>query len=699
MYNPDNPFDYLTSLTNKGLNKKKRVPSLIEHTVSEEHIDAEIDICSMIRDVINDDSRMPRDLKIDDSAMPLAKNFYEWTTDESFAGNMEKPFLEQLITGVILFSEWCPRCSETEWLFHDHKVADTFVEFEKKVCCLELGVCPSCGARKSELVNNKEMAFYWELAMRCGQRSGKSAVTGGQLSTYITHRLLKLQKPNTVYELMPSNMLHGTFVALTYQQAKDTLWEYYYGTLLESPWFQAYHAMLRDYEQTYGEKLLKFNDTFVQYRHRNFTYYPAGPDMRVLRGRTRIQSAVDEIGYFDNDAGSKKVKMSAKGVYEALERSLLTIRAKGDKLLRAGYDNILTGYFTNVSSPCHIRDMICELTRRAEHSKRMHGKVLPTWEMNPNITREDLEEEFLKDPVTAMKDYGAEPPLTSNPFLPSIAQLEEAVADSKRNGIKLKYYQRKAKDGSLSRYAKIVKIRKSNRPSVLGIDAGYSNNSFSIAVGSDVNGTLKFDIIAEVMPLPGIPLNYTLIYDNVIAPIIEARNVKVVVADRWNSLKLLSDMELEFDIITKQYSLKYRDFWNIKTMFEQTSVMLPSKDTKDGALEDILNFPQDEYPRVFEHRPSDHLLVQCATVQDTGSQVIKGDGLTDDSWRAVSIALWALDNDDYYEALNGDFTESATSIMGPLGVSRLGSGSGGGSAGKAGTTSTGLALGSSRSCR
>lgn len=695
MIDIDNPFDYLTSLTNKGRKLKRRPNTLVEETVAEENLDSEIDICRLVREVVSDTSRMPRDLRIDDGDMPLARNFYEWSTSDDYAGNLEKPFLEQLISGVILFAEWCPVCSDREWLYENHKVDDTYGKFSKKVCCLEHGICPGCGLAKHELVKDHGLNFYNEMALRIGQRGGKSAMTGGQISPYITHRVLKMQKPNSVYGLMPSNMFHGTFTALTYAQAKDTLWQFYYGALLENTWFQEYHKLLRHYENLYGEKIFKFNDTFVQYRHRNLTYYPAGPDLRVLRGKTRIQAGIDEIGYFDNDAASKKVKMSARGVYEALERSLLTVRAKSDKLLKAGYDNILTGYFTNVSSPSHIRDMICELTRRAVHSKKMYGRVLPTWKMNPNVPREALEDEFAKDPVAAMKDYGAEPPLTSNPFLPSIANIEELTFDSKKNGAIIKHKQRKSSDGSLTRYAIIEKIRKTNKPGILGIDAGYSNNSFALACGQLIDGMQVFDALIEIMPLPGIPLNYTLIYDNVICPVIEARNIKIVVADRWNSLKLLSDLEVEFEsreMMTMQYSLKYRDFWTLKTLIDQQSITFPKADTKNAEIADLLNFPQDEYPRCFERRAADHLLVQAATVQDSGSQILKGEGLTDDIWRAVAIASWGMEQEEFQDILNADATMSAGRIIGTLGVSRLGS-----AGARGGMSSSGSTLGAYRS--
>ena len=198
---------------------------------------AEVDIANLVLSAIDDNAMVPKDVKIDDGAMPLARNFYEWVTKDEYAGSVMTPFIEQLIWGTILMSEWCPRCSDEEWLFHTHKVDDTFTRFEKKVAVLEHGVCPHCGARKSALVNNGELLFRQEFAACVGQRGGKSAWTGGMLTPYLTHRVLKMQKPNDVYNIASSTMLHGTFVALTFAQAKETLWEFYYGTLTESNWF------------------------------------------------------------------------------------------------------------------------------------------------------------------------------------------------------------------------------------------------------------------------------------------------------------------------------------------------------------------------------------------------------------------------------------------------------------------------------
>lgn len=66
--------------------------------------------------------------------------------------------------------------------------------------------------------------------------SGKSAVTA-MMTAYMIHRVAKLSKPNEVYGLLHSNILHGTFCALSFGMAKDLLYDPLYGYLIDAPWF------------------------------------------------------------------------------------------------------------------------------------------------------------------------------------------------------------------------------------------------------------------------------------------------------------------------------------------------------------------------------------------------------------------------------------------------------------------------------
>lgn len=700
------PFDFLKSLKSRdngpkddfdpetlGSGKARRAG-----TFNEEMLTREVDIASMVRGVLDENSLVPKDVKIDDGDMPLAKNFYEWVTKDSFAGSVMTPFLEQLVWGIVVYGEWCPRCSDNDWLLNTHQAADTFATFEKKVCLLEHGHCPGCGARKSEMVKSGELPFYQELAVNAGQRSGKSAATGGMLTPYLTHRVLKMQKPNDVYGIAGSTMLHGTFVALTYAQAKETLWEFYYGTLCESEWFKEYHGMLRFYEERYGQQLLKFNDTFVVYRPRSLMFYPAGPDKRVLRGRTRIFAGIDEIGWFDNAADSKKVKTSAREVYTALDRSLLTVRGAADRLINAGFDDILTGYSMNVSSPSSQRDKICELVRQSQDSDTMYGIHRPTWEVNPTLPRTSkvIVSEYQKNPLDAERDYGANPPLSANPYITNKDWIANAFGN-RPNKIKLRdVVKNRKRQGSATKWSEVEKVGKCRKPTMLAIDAGYSNNSFACVTGyMNDEGKIVVNLMFEIMPESGIPLNYSMIHEEVLEEVLLAQNTQVVLADRWNSIKILQDIEQGLDLVAEQYSLKYKDIGLTKSFLEAGLLDLPRMGKKKTSVKQAMEFDTDHYPLCYKNSPVEHFVLQAMTVQDTGSQVNKGDGLTDDIWRALCLLVWGLTAEKYEEFMQIPDAPEEDERFRPqaFAVSKLGSGGGRAMGGGSGSVSFNGSLG------
>lgn len=842
----NDPFAFLSTLRSDTKKDNFNVDSMgksAHSMIGASFEEEEVNIANTIREVVDSKILVPRDMKVDDSGIPVAANLYEWVTQERFSMiNGERPYIEQLVWGVIAYNEFCARCSDLEYLFHDHKPDDSYAKFSRKVSMLEHGVCPNCGWGRSKLVSNKLSKFIQELAVSAGQRSGKSLSIAGYFAPYLTHRLLKLQNPNAFYGLKTGTMLHGTFVALTYAQAKDTLWQNYYATLTESQWFCLaegtlvstevskvpienltvgtrvrtlggsqpvtavvftgikecftittannrvltltadhkirvyehngvawktcgdlkvgdvvvvdkgqrnlydvdygyvnvdevtnkfpvgpkrvwditvdkahnfyaeginvhnceYHSMLNYYGEKYGEKLLKFNDTYVAYPSRGIICYPAGPDKRVLRGRTRFFYSVDEVGWFDSNKDSNKVKDNAHEVVGALDRSLLTVRGAAERLLRNGYDDVYPGYGMNVSSPSHRNDMIMTLVRRAELSDTMYGVIRPTWEVNPNLPRDSntIVEAYRTDPINAERDYGAMPPLSSAPFLGNHAEIA-ACSVIKRNGIKLRRrVVHKKKRGESHTYADVVKLRKGKVATVMAIDAGLTNNSFSGVVGTIESGEVKVFLVFDIIPELGAPLNHTQIFNDVIIPILEDWHVCVLYADRWNSIKLLQDAKELVPTLEKsaQHSLKYSEIYTVKTLIQQGQLKLPKMESKN--LTECLEFDGDSYPACFDGRPMDHLYLQLATVKDNGKKIDKGDGYTDDTFRSLALLVWALHEEETQIILNmtddSGFSESVRPAA--IAASKLYSG-GGGTIGTMGASGPAITLGVSTSRR
>lgn len=932
---PDNPFDYLTSLKRGGL-KSTHGEEFDPAALASSRIvlnggnfdDVEIDIAKQIRETVDSKIIVPKDMKIDDGDLPTAANFYEWVTEDRFgAVDEERPFLEQLIWGIVTFNDACPRCSDNEWLYFDHKVDDSYRKFERKVSLMHHGVCPNCKYGRSELVNSGQMKFINELAVNAGQRcvigstpvltefgvlrisecapdadyyfsdlemqvhngnelettshfyrakpepiyrvllsngisisgtadhpimtstgfvklgeitegtivpvsygqrcfgsetfesafsigarfngpevgktirtsnistmheflrgmfqskeraflsllaisdlsamlfnlgiyhsidgaaiilsgdgfaflhgdgtnlpsgtelelvvsisigaeqdtfdftlpqthqfvtggitshnSGKSHTIGGYLYPYLTHRMLMLQKPAQFYRLARTTVLHATFVALTYAQAKDTLWTPFYGAILSSQWFQQYHAMLKFYENKYGESLLKLNDTFVVYKPRGLMVYPAGPDKRVLRGRTRFGASIDEIAYFDSQKDSTKVKINAHEVYDAMTNSLYTLRAAAERLINNGYNDVFPGYSMNVTSPVARNDMIHTLLARAKDSESMYGIHRPTWEVNPDFPRNSrlIIEAYRKDPDSAEKNFGANPPLIANPFISNHDLIAGAEDRDRKNAVKIEIIMKTSrKQGQSYMYGEVKKVRKSAYATMMAIDAGLTDNSFAMAGGRPNGLNLQVDFATEVVPVKGFKINHSLVYSELILPVMEARNCKILLADRWNSIKLLDDAKLDMGdptddedtFLAKQYSLKYRDMVSVRTCLEQGIIRLPKSEIKVSSLLEALD---SEYRDFYDGKPIAHLFKQLHTIKDLEKQVGKGDGYTDDIWRALALLVWGLMEEEFQGILLAEPIAYEKTKPSALGFSRLYSG-GGGTVGQGGGQAT-----------
>lgn len=193
----------------------------------------EFNIKKQIHSLLDQDFITSPDIKIPEGDFPQAKNFFEFATAERYLN--ERPYPVQVLIATLVFGEYCPRCSDMDFL-QQMPVDASYNRLQKKVAFLEHGKCPHCNATKDKLIRKYGLRFYNELAACAGQRSGKSILVA-MMSAYITHWYIKLQKPVEVFGLTKSQVLHGTFVALTYGQAKDNLWDPYYGYIAGSPWF------------------------------------------------------------------------------------------------------------------------------------------------------------------------------------------------------------------------------------------------------------------------------------------------------------------------------------------------------------------------------------------------------------------------------------------------------------------------------
>jgi hypothetical protein len=224
---------------------------------------------------------------------------------------------------------------------------------------------------------------YSHLVLVCGMRSGKTQL-GAMATSYELFKLIMLGDPQKHYGLPPGQPIFILHVANSRDQAFDTIYAQTAGLLGQSDWF-ADHGL--------EEKHMEF--VFPQYHlHLRCDH----SNSASLAGRTAKAVVLDETARFKDNQG----KFSGEAVYYTVSRAVKTFG--------------LEGKVFSVSSPIYEDDFQMRLYRQGKKLDNFLTYQLPTWEMNPRITRKLLDAEFKLNPETAWRDYGAKPPAAIEAF-------------------------------------------------------------------------------------------------------------------------------------------------------------------------------------------------------------------------------------------------------------------------------------------
>lgn len=484
--------------------------------------------------------------------------------------------------------------------------------------------------------------------------SGKSFITTGMLA-YTTHYYLKLQSPQDVLGLSSSTGFVMSMVATKMAQGRNSLFDPYRSFLRDSPWFKNYHALLDEQKPRGKDDFYKLNELFVSYRHRGIKTALEAAHQGTLRGATRIAGAIDEYGHMSSDENSVT---GGPLVYDAISRSLLTVRGASERRLRKGAYYLMNGLQFTISSPRHRRDPINNLYRQSLENKSILGIQMATWDINPDFPYDSntIQSELQKNYTRAMCDYGAVAPAATDPFFPSLEALGPAMTRKPRQlACKRKVVFSHGVQYTTAELAVPEASRWFRTPTLLSIDAGRTNNSFACTVemlkGTPDEGYVP-QVVAlyEVQPAQGAPINFTMLFRDFIYPLVDVYNVKVVVADQWQSAKFLTDLEEDKGVTTMTYSMKMADFYNLQSRLLGHEIDLPAL-PGGQTLEAIRNWDTTGYPACFLDKPIEHFYYQVMTVRKGPKNVDKGEGSTDDLFRSACVGLHLMSVPDIWSAL------------------------------------------------
>lgn len=667
--------------------RSKKTGKLKERELTEDELadlyDAEYGESFDVRTLI-DESRDPltgamRDLKIDDRDIPLATNFYDFCFNHSGPAS-NPPWSRQMWTMLKFFGEICPRCSNKKWLrIENIPKSMPARDLLSDLVLLEHGVCPKCKRTRRKLVRTNQVMDYREAVLVWGQRSGKSTTLVKGVC-YHTHKFLKFPNFSTMVNTMQaSTPLVFSFVSLTYGKAMSVMWTPFIREIESNEWYKNYFEMLDYTGKKAGKELYDFKKEYLRFTHKNMRLSCAPPNLTTLRGETRFGAAMDELGLFalpkgEDEEDEQGARANADEAHKSLDNSLLTVRTAAHEIFHEQrISHVPTGIMLGVSSPMSEKDKVMRLLKDSQGevgSKYIFGSQLPTWEVNPAMNRDnpDIVMAYERNAAKAERDFGANPPRIASPFV-SNQIITPQLFSGKPSSHTIKYnLTNKETQGILRHRWKLA------YPSLMSLDAGEVNNSFTVTVLyiDPRSGNTVCSTVLELMPAKGRRINHNKMYNSILLPLAKDNNVKVVLADRWNSLDILQRLAQDAGCKTQQISVNRKDFDFVVSMMEDGSIVLPQPEMP---MHTFIDYTPDNYRQYFVNKPVAHLAHQFTTIQDAGPGKCpeKGHGYTDDIVRSFVLGASRIHHPKILEILKKASKKSnGTGGKGMVYVSRMG---------------------------
>jgi hypothetical protein len=531
-----------------------------------------------------------------------APNAIEWVVGPQF---LNKPslyvFTRQYQVIRDFFQLRCPICNKGDgdcWgKTEDELRAEVLLVYSE---ALHEDHCPKCGCTRLMLIEEKLLRPYNTMIGIAGMRSGKS-VCAGFIGTYLRHiyTTLGIERRGILHDffrVLATQYLELAFVASTATQSKDTIWANFFNQCAESPWFKAYRIWVKTKEalQTKIKGILNWryneNTDSIEDGWCMFNCVSLHSNSGSLAGRTRVGFLVDELSRF----GTGESKLSGDEVWAVFDHSLKTVRGA---VMVEHLPDVWMGTAIAISSPMSIDDKTMQLFAQSQDLPNEYGWRYATWDFNPKQPRANFDADYAKDPVTAERDFGANPPNGTTPLIANPLAYWSSIDLTAKPSARFESYQYTDKSGRDYKAAKVESADLlATRPLYIFGDAGLSFDQFAlsacsavwlpagaqkdaadfardredqhfgkrpepmVAMSPDAELTLVcyHEWSLRIIPERGRQVWFESIVD-IIRALLQKRNIVKVAFDHWNSQATLQQLG-DLGIATETLSLKVDDF-------------------------------------------------------------------------------------------------------------------------------------------
>ena len=418
-----------------------------------------------------------------------APNIIEWVVSPQYWGvSSTIRHTRQLQLMRDLYNLRCKNCNDQSPGAGDlFGKSRTYIESEVLLVWSDTNndfTCPKCGGTYNGFVEDGIITPFQELSVVAGMRSGKSFL-GAHLGGYSEH-LARVISARGGRHALPRLLGQATgetfeisYAASTSTQANQTIYSKMRLMRNGSPWMQRAVDYVKNLEKqqigdtgrwVYKELDNTILDGYLQLRINSLSSNSSG-----VAGKTRLWAGIDELARLSTTDS----KTSAQELYRVLNQSLKTVRGATRRLSLPPY----FGLMVNVTSPIALDDAAMLLYNKAVsgEAKRTLAWKGATWDFNPDLTREDFDEDYAKDPVGAERDFGANPPNAETPLFANPLRFWKCVDYNRAPAITFNKTHRDDTTGKKYVGAIVDKMMYNWRdPLYIFCDAGHTFDGFAM---------------------------------------------------------------------------------------------------------------------------------------------------------------------------------------------------------------------------
>lgn len=402
-----------------------------------------------------------------------------------------------------------------------------------------------------------------EVVAMCGKGSGKDFSCRIAFA-YTVYKLHCLRDPVRYY-----GKSHGTYIdllniAVNADQANNVFFQPLKNILMKSPFFNEVGFEPRKKEITFYEKPIRL--------------FSGNSEAEAWEGLDLLLVVLDEIAAFKTDTQFKGTvtqsqRLSASAIYRMSKASVMSRFPELGKCIL-------------ISFPRYQGDFI---TQRYDESA-LEPNVLrikaKTFDMNPMITREMLEPEYIRNPVDAKSRFECEPPMMVDAFFrdPDRVKscfksawkvIDEGTDEEKRIQFEVPELNPLNEDGTFKPW---FEPGGENHTRFIHVDLGVKRDRAALAM-SHSPGMRKIETVGgfETLPVvvmdlvkyweatPGRDVDFEDIRKTIIL-LCKKFDVGLVTFDQWQSVDMIQILRRK-GINADTYSVGNKDYDNLATCF------------------------------------------------------------------------------------------------------------------------------------